>query len=78
MGLLDYLSPEGGVLLGQLVVVPLGPRRVLGVVWGKGTGDFDAAKLRPVARLVDAAPFGEGMLDHAAFVEVVRGVLAAP
>ena len=63
VGLLDYLSPEGGVLLGQLVVVPLGPRRVLGVVWGKGTGDFDAAKLRPVARLVDAAPFGEGMLE---------------
>lgn len=24
VGLLDYLSPEGGVLLGQLVVVPLG------------------------------------------------------
>ena len=63
VGLLDSLSPEGGVLLGQLVVVPLGPRRVLGVVWGKGTGDFDAAKLRPVARLVDAAPFGEGMLE---------------
>lgn len=63
VGLLDYLSPEGGVLLGQLVVVPLGPRRVLGVVWGKGMGDFDAAKLRPVARLVDAAPFGEGMLE---------------
>ncbi|MDO5371151.1 primosomal protein N' [Paracoccus sp. (in: a-proteobacteria)] len=63
VGLLDYLSPEGGVLLGQLVVVPLGPRRVLGVVWGKGMGDFDAAKLRPIARLVDAAPFGEGMLE---------------
>ncbi|MBB1491146.1 MULTISPECIES: primosomal protein N' [unclassified Paracoccus (in: a-proteobacteria)] len=63
VGRLDYLSPEGGVLLGQLVVVPLGPRRVLGVVWGKGMGDFDAAKLRPVARLVDAAPFGEGMLE---------------
>lgn len=63
VGLLDYLSPEGGVLLGQLVVVPLGPRRVLGVVWGKGMGDFDAAKLRPVARLVDAAPFGEGVLE---------------
>ncbi|MFC0340907.1 primosomal protein N' [Paracoccus niistensis] len=63
VGLLDYLSPEGGVLLGQLVVVPLGPRRVLGVVWGKGMGDFDASKLRPVARLVDAAPFGEGVLE---------------
>lgn len=63
VGLLDYLSPEGGVLLGQLVVVPLGPRRVLGVVWGKGVGGFDAAKLRPVVRLVDAAPFGEGMLE---------------
>ena len=33
VGLLDYLAPEGGVVLGQLVVVPLGPRRVMGAVW---------------------------------------------
>ena len=26
VGILDYLAPEGGVRLGQLVVVPLGPR----------------------------------------------------
>ncbi|HHY02599.1 MAG TPA: hypothetical protein GX686_07000, partial [Paracoccus sp.] len=52
VGLLDYLAPEGGVALGQPVVAPLGPRRVLGVVWGAGQGGFDAAKLRPIARLV--------------------------
>ena len=38
VGVLDYLAPEGGVRLGQLVVVPLGPRRVMGAVWGPGTG----------------------------------------
>ena len=63
VGLLDYLAPEGGVLTGQLVVVPLGPRRVMGAVWGAGQGDFDAAKLRPVARLIDAAPLGDGMIE---------------
>ena len=57
VGVLDYLAPEGGVRLGQLVLVPLGPRRVLGLVWGEGMGDFDLAKLRPVARVLDAAPF---------------------
>ena len=30
-GPLDYLAPEGGVMAGAFVEVPLGPRRVLGV-----------------------------------------------
>ncbi|MFC0199850.1 primosomal protein N' [Paracoccus rhizosphaerae] len=63
VGVLDYLAPEGGVRQGQLVLVPLGPRRVLGLVWGEGTGDFDLAKLRPVARILDAEPFSPGFLD---------------
>jgi primosomal protein N' (replication factor Y) len=63
VGVLDYLSPENGVRQGQLVLVPLGPRRVLGLVWGEGMGDFDLAKLRPVARVLDAEPFSAGFLD---------------
>ena len=31
---LDYRAPEGGCGDGDFVEVPLGPRRVLGVVWG--------------------------------------------
>ncbi|TCM86179.1 primosomal protein N' [Rhodovulum steppense] len=53
---LDYLAPEGGCGTGDFVEVPLGPRRVLGVVWGAGEGGFDAAKLRAVTRVLDAAP----------------------
>ncbi|MCO8144212.1 primosomal protein N' [Rhodovulum tesquicola] len=53
---LDYLAPEGGCGTGDFVEVPLGPRRVLGVVWGAGEGGFDAARLRSVARVLDAAP----------------------
>ncbi|MFC7705630.1 primosomal protein N' [Plastorhodobacter daqingensis] len=53
---LDYLAPPGGCGTGDFVEVPLGPRRVLGVVWGPGDGQFDAARLRPVARVLDCAP----------------------
>jgi primosomal protein N' (replication factor Y) len=35
---LDYRAPEGGCWLGAFVEVPLGPRKVLGVVWGEGKG----------------------------------------
>nr|WP_186827282.1 primosomal protein N' [Paracoccus aurantiacus] len=63
VGLLDYLAPEGGVAEGQIVVCPLGPRRVMGVVWGRGEGSFDLAKLRPVARAVDAAPLSAELRD---------------
>ncbi|MBK4217631.1 primosomal protein N' [Paracoccus caeni] len=63
VGVLDYLAPEGGVRQGQLVLAPLGPRRVLGMVWGEGVGDFDLAKLRAVARVLDAEPFRRGFVE---------------
>jgi primosomal protein N' (replication factor Y) (superfamily II helicase) len=53
---LDYRAPEGGCGDGDFVEVPLGPRRVLGVVWGPGEGRFDPAKVRAVGRVLDAAP----------------------
>ncbi|MEQ5869878.1 primosomal protein N' [Sagittula sp. NFXS13] len=58
---LDYRAPEGGCFLGAFVEVPLGPRKVLGVVWGPGAGDFDASKLRAVLRVLDAPPMREEM-----------------
>lgn len=54
--MLDYKAPETGCGDGDFVEVPLGPRRVLGVVWGKGEGKFDPARIRPVTRVLDAAP----------------------
>ncbi|NVK59018.1 MAG: primosomal protein N', partial [Rhodobacteraceae bacterium] len=53
---LDYKAPEGGCWQGAFVEVPLGPRKVLGVVWGPGRGDFDYARVRSVIRVLDAAP----------------------
>ncbi|MEM9344359.1 MAG: primosomal protein N' [Pseudomonadota bacterium] len=60
---LDYKAPEGGCLTGQYVEVPLGPRKVLGCVWGPGKGDFDRSKIRPIIRILDAAPMREEMRD---------------
>ncbi|QFT94318.1 Primosomal protein N' [Roseovarius sp. THAF9] len=56
---LDYKAPEGGCHLGAFVEVPLGPRKVLGVVWGAGKGDYDLSKVRSVIRVLDAAPMRE-------------------
>ena len=61
--LLDYTAPPGGCGAGDFVEVPLGPRRVLGVVWGAGTGSYDRAKLRPVTRVLDAPPMAAEMRD---------------
>ena len=60
---LDYRAPEGGCWTGAFVEVPLGPRRVIGVVWGPGRGDFDRAKIRSVGRVLDAAPMRGEMRD---------------
>ncbi len=58
---LDYKAPEGGCFLGAFVEVPLGPRKVLGVVWGPGRGDFDRSKIRSVIRVLEVAPMREEM-----------------
>ncbi|MBV1926189.1 MAG: primosomal protein N' [Rhodobacteraceae bacterium] len=58
---LDYKAPEGGCHIGAYVEVPLGPRKVLGVVWGPGKGDFDLARVRSVIRVLDAAPMRDEM-----------------
>ncbi|MGX0976734.1 primosomal protein N' (replication factor Y) [Roseovarius sp. MBR-51] len=62
-GPLDYLAPEGGVMAGAFVEVPLGPRKVLGVVWGRGRGGFDLKKARSILRVLDVAPMREEMQE---------------
>ena len=62
-GPLDYRAPEGGVRLGAFVEVPLGPRKVLGVVWGEAEGDWPVEKLRPVLGVLDVPPMTAGMRD---------------
>lgn len=59
--LLDYKAPEGGCHTGAFVEVPLGPRKVLGVVWDKGQGGYDPAKVRSVIRVLDAPPMRQEM-----------------
>ena len=74
LGLLDYRVPDGpdmagGVPAGAFVEVPLGPRRVLGVIWGPGTGEIADTRLRPLGRVLEAEPMAQGLrqfLDRAA------------
>ncbi len=61
--LLDYRAPEGGCHAGAFVEVPLGPRRVLGVVWGPGKGGFERAKIRSVLRVLDVPPMRAEMQE---------------
>ena len=73
---LDYLSPESGCFLGAFVEVPLGPRKVMGVVWGPGTGDFDASKLRPVLRVLDVPPMADDLREF--LIRAADYTLTAP
>ncbi len=58
---LTYRAPEGGCWQGAFVEVPLGPRKVIGVVWGPGEDGFEASKLRAVSRVLDVAPMRQDM-----------------
>jgi primosomal protein N' (replication factor Y) len=59
--ILDYTAPSGGVAPGALVEVPLGPRRVLGCVWGPGEGGIAPARLKPVAAVLPLPPLRPGL-----------------
>ncbi|MCT4556233.1 MAG: primosomal protein N' [Pelagimonas sp.] len=61
--LLDYRAPEGGCFQGAFVEVPLGPRKVQGVVWGPGKGDYDRSKIRQILRVLDVPPMRAEMQD---------------
>ncbi|MEM7632364.1 MAG: primosomal protein N', partial [Pseudomonadota bacterium] len=58
---LDYKAPEGGVFEGAFVEVPLGPRKVIGVIWGDGEGGYDLSKVRSIIRVLDAVPMRDEM-----------------
>jgi len=58
----DYSVPGGvEVAPGHFVVVPLGKRETLGVVWGEGTGEVAAAKLRDVIEVLPALPMAAAL-----------------
>jgi len=58
-GAYDYRVPAGEALVaGGFVQVPLGGRRAVGVVWGKGEGGVAEAKLKAVIGGLDCPPLG--------------------
>ena len=67
--LYDYLVPdEFDVVPGNYVVVPLGGRDVLGVVWGDGLGDVAPEKMKPILDVKSAPPLSDTMRE---FIEWV-------
>lgn len=56
----DYAVPEAlAVSPGDFVVVPLGKRETIGVVWGPGSGEVDPAKLRDIMAVMPAPPMAD-------------------
>ncbi|MDE1172429.1 MAG: primosomal protein N' [Parvibaculaceae bacterium] len=56
----DYKVPPGLDLEpGSFVVVPLGPRLLVGVVWGEGTGEVGDNRLRAVEEVLPVPPLRE-------------------
>jgi len=77
VGPYDYRVPDGVVVApGSFVEVPLGPRRLIGVVWGAGEGGVDPKKLRDIGAVLDVPALSPELRD---FVDWVAGyTLAAP
>ncbi len=65
IGPLDYRLPDGmNAKPGCVVMVPLGPRKLPGVIWDEdifGDDTVDAKKLRNVLELVECPPIGMGL-----------------
>lgn len=90
LGPLDYTVPDGAqVVPGNVVVAPLGPRKVTGIVWDKGRlpgAEVPAEKLRAILEVVPVPPLSEPLrrliewtADYycAALASVARMVLSS-
>jgi primosomal protein N' (replication factor Y) len=90
LGPLDYSVPDGVVVEpGSVVVAPLGPRRVTGIVWDEGRlpgAEVPASKLRPILEVLPVPPLApplrrliEWTADYycAALASVARMVLSS-
>lgn len=51
----DYLAPDNPPP-GTIVEVPFGGKKIEGVIWGKGTGEIAAAKLKHIGPVFDIPP----------------------
>ena len=60
---LDYKAPKNGVKLGSYVEIPLGPRKVIGVVWGVGKGDYDKSKIRMISNVLEVSAMKPEMME---------------
>jgi primosomal protein N' (replication factor Y) (superfamily II helicase) len=60
LGPLDYRLPEGArAVPGSVVIAPLGPRKVTGIVWDAGRlpgAEVPAEKLRPIIEVIAVPP----------------------
>ena len=90
----DYAVPSGfDAAPGTFVEVPLGSRRMTGVVWGPGSGAVDRERVRPISRVFDSPPMPAAAREFIAWIAgytlapigavlrmamSVRGALAAP
>ncbi|WP_404401229.1 primosomal protein N' [Pelagibacterium halotolerans] len=73
----SYRVPEGmEVKRGSIVVVPLGPRPTLGVVWGVPEDNFAHNRLKDIAHVFDVPPLSEELLQLVDWV--ARYTLAQP
>src|SRR5882672_5225448 len=72
----DYSVPEDlEVVAGHFVIVPLGKRETVGVVWGEGSGEVAAAKLRDIDQVLPAIPMADALRR---FVDWVSAYTLAP
>src|SRR5947199_244754 len=72
----DYSVPEGlKVAPGHFVIVPLGKRQTIGVVWGDGSGEVPPAKLRDILDVLPALPMADPLRR---FIDWVAAYTLAP
>ncbi len=72
----DYrVGPGLSLADGDFVEVPLAARKIIGVIWGPGSGAVNEARLREIASRMDAPPMSQVMMR---FIEWVAAYTVNP
>ncbi len=74
-GPFDYLAGANRFHRGDIIEVPLGPRRVAGVVWGAGDGQVPVEKMKMVGAPFDVPGFSASFCD---FIDWIADYTLSP
>ena len=62
-GMLDYFALRNGLRIGDFVIIEVGTRSLVGVVWGKSNTKFDKKRIKTISEVINIPAMNKELRD---------------